>query len=160
MNVSVRPDSLTPSEAAKWVAYLQATAKVEMRTSGGEPGAVRASPTRAEAILLLRESAASDLLDAFERLLWWLFAGSVGAATRAQVLKAIKEEPRNAQQLSEAIGVDYTTIRHHLNVLLQNRIVVTQGETYGKLYFVSDTMEEHWAALEAILEKTRRRRAR
>jgi len=97
-------------------------------------------------------------LDAFERLLWWLFAGSVGAATRAQVLGAIRQEPRNAQQLSQALGLDYTTVRHHLKVLEQNRIVVTEGETYGKLYFVSDSMEAHWPMLQEILQKTKNRR--
>jgi len=99
-------------------------------------------------------------LDAFERLLWWLFAGSAGARTRAQVLEAIREEPRNAQQLSLALKLDYTTIRHHLKVLEQNRIVVTEGDAYGKLYFVSDAMEAHWGVLQAILEKADRRRAR
>jgi DNA-binding transcriptional ArsR family regulator len=97
-------------------------------------------------------------LDAFERLLWWLFAGSAGAKTRELVLSAIKEEPRNAQQLSDALNLDYTTIRHHLKVLEQNRIVVTEGSSYGKLYFVSDSMEAHWQNLQAILEKGRKRR--
>jgi len=113
------------------------------------------------AILLLRpEFARARTLDAFERLLWWLFGGSVGAGTRALVLRAIREEPRNAQQLSQALNLDYTTVRHHLRVLEQNRIVVTEGETYGKLYFVSESMEAHWPTLEAILEKARRRRGR
>jgi len=96
-------------------------------------------------------------VDAFERLLWWLFAGSAGAKTRSLVLNAIKEEPRNAQQLSEALGLDYTTVRHHLKVLEQNRIIVTEGESYGKLYFLSDSMEAHWSNLQAILEKARRK---
>jgi len=109
-------------------------------------------------ISLLRPTFAVDhVLDAFERLLWWLFAGSVGAKTRGQVLFAIREQPRNAQQLSEALRLDYTTVRHHLRVLQQNHIVVTEGETYGKLYFVSDSMEAHWKALEAILEKAKGR---
>jgi DNA-binding transcriptional ArsR family regulator len=99
-------------------------------------------------------------MDAFERLLWWLFAGSVGAATRAAVLGAIRQEPRNAQQLSQALGLDYTTVRHHLKVLEQNHVVVAEGETYGRLYFVSDSMEAHWPVLQAILEKTRNRRRR
>ncbi len=94
-------------------------------------------------------------MDAFERLLWWLFAGSAGAKTRSEVLKAVREQPRNAQQLSLALGLDYTTIRHHLRVMLENHIVVTEGESYGRLYFVSDMMEAHWPALEAILERTR-----
>jgi len=92
-------------------------------------------------------------LDWFERLLWWLFAGSIGAKTRGLVLFAIRQQPRNAQQLSEALHLDYTTVRHHLRVLQENHIVVTEGETYGKVYFVSESMEAHWETLRAILEK-------
>ena len=93
-------------------------------------------------------------MDAFERLLWWLFAGSAGGGTRARVVFAIRDEPRNAQQLSERLGLDYTTVKHHLKVLAQNRIVVTEGNPYGKLYFLSDTMEAHWHEIERILERT------
>jgi DNA-binding transcriptional ArsR family regulator len=96
------------------------------------------------------------VLDAFERLLWWLFVGSAGAKTRVQVLLAIKEEPRNALQLAQQLSLDYTTVRHHLKVLEKNSIVVTEGDKYGRLYFVSDAMEFHWKALESILEKTGR----
>lgn len=114
--------------------------------------------SRSATIVLLRpESELETKLDAFERLLWWLFAGSAGARTRAIVLLAIKEQPRNAQQLSVKLKLDYTTVRHHLRVLEQNRIVVTEGNSYGKLYFVSDVMETHWSALLAILEKANRR---
>ena len=93
-------------------------------------------------------------MDAFERILWWLFAGSTGALTRLEVLKAIKEQPRNAQQLTQMLGVDYTTVRHHLKVLEQNRLVVTEGEKYGKLYFLSEAMESSWGKLEEILRKS------
>jgi len=99
-------------------------------------------------------------LDAFERLLWWLFAGSAGAKTRAHVIEAVRREPRNAQQLSLALNLDYTTVRHHLKVLEQNHIVITEGDSYGKLYFLSDAMEAHWTNLQAILEKTKGRGGR
>ena len=105
--------------------------------------------------LLQTEFEVAFVLDAFERLLWWLFAGSAGARTRSEVLKAVREQPRNAQQHSLALGLDYSTIRHHLRVMQENHIVVTEGEAYGRVYFVSDSMEAHWPALEAILEKTR-----
>jgi DNA-binding transcriptional ArsR family regulator len=94
-------------------------------------------------------------MDAFERLLWWLFAGSVGASSRTQIVYALKESPMNAQQLSLRLGLDYTTIRHHLGVMEKNRIVLTEGEKYGKVYFISENMEAHWPQLEAILAKTR-----
>jgi DNA-binding transcriptional ArsR family regulator len=93
-------------------------------------------------------------MDAFERLLWWLFAGSTGARTRLQVLEAIKEQPRNAQQLSQLLHLDYTTIRHHLGVLEKNHLVLTEGEKYGKLYFLSEMMEANWSKLEEIKTKT------
>lgn len=107
--------------------------------------------------LLNRHLVVPWVLDAFERLLWWLFAGSAGALTRARVLGAIREEPRNAQQLSQALSLDYTTVRHHLRVLEQNRMVVTEGNSYGKFYFLSEPMEAHWQTLQAILDKTKKR---
>jgi DNA-binding transcriptional ArsR family regulator len=94
-------------------------------------------------------------MDAFERLLWWLFAGSVGARSRIGIVFALKKQPRNAQQLSEQLGLDYTTVRHHLSVLENNKILLTEGEKYGKVYFLSETMDSHWAQLEAILDKTK-----
>ncbi len=97
-------------------------------------------------------------MDSFERLLWWLFAGSAGASTRKLVLFSIKEEPRNAQQLSIALNLDYTTVRHHLKVLESNRLVLTAGEKYGRVYFVSDSMEAHWDKLLEILQKNRHRK--
>lgn len=95
-------------------------------------------------------------LESFERVLWWLFGGSTGAVMRARILLAVREQPRNAQQLTKALGVDYTTVRHHLRVLLKNGLVVTAGEGYGKMYFVSNSMEAHWGNLVAILVKTGR----
>jgi len=98
-------------------------------------------------------------LDSFERLLWWLFAGSAGASTRKLVIFSIKEEPRNAQQLSIALKLDYTTVRHHLKVLESNRLVLTEGDKYGKVYFISDSMEAHWDKLREIVEKNRQRQS-
>ena len=99
---------------------------------------------------------AAVAVESFVRVLWWLFGGSVGGGTRTRVLLAVRERPRNARQLAEALGLDYTTVRHHLRILLKNSLVVTSGETYGRLYFPSNAMESHWADLEAILEKTGR----
>ena len=92
-------------------------------------------------------------MDSFERLLWWLFAGSAGAKTRLLVLFSIREQPRNAQQLSQALGLDYTTVRHHLRVLETNKIILAEGDKYGRVYFVSEVMESHWPTLEGILKR-------
>ena len=99
-------------------------------------------------------------MDSFERLLWWLFAGSAGASTRKLVLFSIREEPRNAQQLSIALNLDYTTVRHHLKVLESSRLVLTAGEKYGRVYFVSESMEAHWDKLREIVERGQRKQGR
>ncbi len=96
-------------------------------------------------------------MDSFGRLLWWLFGSSVGAPVRGKVVHAIRDEPRNAQQLAELLDLDYTSIRHHLRVLLKNQVVVTSGPRYGQVYFLSPATESHWDDLERILEKFRKK---
>lgn len=108
------------------------------------------------AILLLARrtygySGRSKQMDALARLFWWLFYGSGGAPTRVEVLNAVKEQPRNAMQLSQTLSLDYSTIRHHLEILEKNGIVKTEGKRYGKLYFVSELMDANWDKLERII---------
>jgi DNA-binding transcriptional ArsR family regulator len=106
-------------------------------------------------ILMESRDAFVVTMDSFERLLWWLFAGSAGARTRSLVLFSLKEQPKNAQQLSQSLHLDYTTVRHHLRVLETNKVVLAEGDKYGRVYFVSEVMESHWQTLEGILKRTR-----
>jgi DNA-binding transcriptional ArsR family regulator len=112
-------------------------------------------PAEEAIISLATRDAFVVTLDSFERLLWWLFAGSAGAKTRALVLFSLKEQPKNAQQLSQSLHLDYTTVRHHLRVLETNKIVLAEGDKYGRVYFVSENMEAHWTTLEGILKRTK-----
>lgn len=105
-------------------------------------------------------TAAGDSVDSVERILWWLFGSSIGATTRVRVLLAIREQPRNAQQLAEALGLDYTTVRHHLRVLGKNGITTTAGERYGQVYFLSPATESHWQIFERIVESVKARGVR
>jgi len=86
-------------------------------------------------------------------LLGWLIVGTRGGVTRAQIIKALKETPRNANQLAQLLKMDYRTIRHHLKVLEKNGIITSAGERYGVTYFLSPEMEENYALFEEILNK-------
>jgi len=86
-------------------------------------------------------------------LLGWLIVGTRGGVTRAQIIKALKEAPRNANQLAQLLKMDYRTIRHHLKVLEKNGIITSAGERYGVTYFLSPEMEENYALFEEILNK-------
>ena len=86
-------------------------------------------------------------------LLGWLIAGTRGGATRARIIETLKETPQNANQLSNLLGMDYRTIRHHLGVLEKNKIIIAAGDGYGTTYFLSQAMEENYVLFEEIMKK-------
>ncbi len=86
-------------------------------------------------------------------LLGWLIAGTRGGVTRAKMIEILKETPQNANQLANQLGMDYRTMRHHIEVLEKNRIITSAGEGYGKTYFLSSAMEENYALFEEIVKK-------
>ena len=86
-------------------------------------------------------------------LLGWLIAGTRGGVTRAQIIKALKETPQNANQLAHLLQMDYRTIRHHLEVLQKNRMITSAGDRYGVTYFLSPEMEENYVLFEEIWKK-------
>ncbi len=88
-----------------------------------------------------------------KKIIWWLFAGTRGGETRIKIVEKIKERPYNSNQLAEILKMDYKTIRHHINVLLENRIITATGDRYGTVYFLSDEMEENYSVLEDIIQK-------
>ena len=89
----------------------------------------------------------------FKYVLGWLIAGTRGGVTRARIITTLKETPQNANQLATLLGMDYRTIRHHLEVLEKNRLITSAGEGYGKTYFVSQAMEENYSQFEEIMNK-------
>jgi len=86
----------------------------------------------------------------YKHLLLWLIEGSRGGVNRGRIIEAIKAEPLNANQLCNLLGVDYRTIRHHLDVLEKNRLITAVGEHYGKVYFVSQELEQNYEDFEEI----------
>jgi len=89
----------------------------------------------------------------FKYLLGWLIAGTRGGVTRAKIIQTLNEMPQNANQLATKLGMDYRTIRHHLEVLEKNRMITSSGEGYGKTYFLSPVMEENYGLFEEIVKK-------
>jgi DNA-binding transcriptional ArsR family regulator len=86
-----------------------------------------------------------------EDTLWYLLASSRGGPTRVALLRALDERPRNANQLAEELDVDYTTVRHHLDILLENNLVRRIGDDYGALYRFTDQLEANRETLEEVL---------
>jgi len=91
-----------------------------------------------------------------ERLIWFLLAGTRGGPNRARILSALRERPRNANQLAEVLGLNYRTVLHHIEMLVEHGLITTPAkETYGAVYFLSGQMERHLDLLDRILREGR-----
>jgi len=90
-----------------------------------------------------------------KKVLWWLILGTRGGLNRAKIIKKLNERPYNANQLSEELNVNYRTIRHHIKILENSDVVKSAGEKYGKIYFLSDSMEKNYADFEIIWKQVK-----
>ncbi|MFB6183829.1 MAG: winged helix-turn-helix domain-containing protein [Haloarculaceae archaeon] len=87
-----------------------------------------------------------------EGVLWYVLASTRGGPNRARILRLLDERPRNANQLADELDLDYTTVRHHLDVLADNNVVTDSGEDYGVVYLPSDQCRANWDVVEEIIE--------
>ena len=81
------------------------------------------------------------------RLLWYLFAGSRGGYNRIRIIELLKERPHNINQLSDALGLEYKGVQHHISMLEKNNLVTRFGEKYGILYFYFRLFREEYGIL-------------
>ena len=86
-----------------------------------------------------------------EDVLWYLLASSRGGPTRVRIVRALDERPRNANQLAKELDLDYTTVRHHLDVLMENNVVRRTDDDYAAVYLFTDRLESRWGVVEEIL---------
>lgn len=91
---------------------------------------------------------------ALRQLLWFLIAGTRGGPNRARIIDTLRAAPCNANQLAEALGLDYRTIRHHLDLLERNGLLTRPaGDAYAAPYFLSAYLEGNYAIFEEIRKK-------
>ena len=88
-----------------------------------------------------------------EGVLWYVLTGTRGGTNRVRILQALDERPRNANQLAEDLGLDYKTVRHHLDVLEDNGVLEDSGDDYGAIYLPTDQARHHWDTIEEIMEQ-------
>jgi DNA-binding transcriptional ArsR family regulator len=89
-------------------------------------------------------------MDSLRRLLWWMLAGSSGGQNRGRIIALLRSRPYNAHQLSQELGLDYKTVRHHIDVLTENQLIMPRGEGYGRMYFLAPNLDVNFSAFEEI----------
>lgn len=91
---------------------------------------------------------------ALRQLLWFLIAGTRGGTNRARIIEALRARPCNAHQLATLLGLDYRTVRHHLDLLVGNGLLTRPaGEAYAAPYFLSAYLDGNYGIFEEMRKK-------
>ena len=88
----------------------------------------------------------SGLPAMLNKRLWHLIAGTRGGVNRAKIIWFLRDRPSNANAIAEHLRLDYKTVRHHLEVLRVNDVVMSReaGNGYGTTYALSPRLQTHF----------------
>ncbi len=90
----------------------------------------------------------------FKRVLWYLIGSTKGGVNRAKILEFVNTRPANANQIATELKLDYKTVMHHLKVLSENGLIITDNkDSYGATYFLTPLMEKNYPSFQTILAK-------
>jgi DNA-binding transcriptional ArsR family regulator len=126
---------------------MQRPREIPTRVPAAWPGASRdpAGPTI---------SRASDRLNTpFRRTLVYLLARTRGGRNRCRILRLLHHDgPLNANQIAGSLGLHYTTVKHHLDKLVEDDVVASnpRGDSYGAMFFLTYQMERNATFLDEI----------
>ncbi len=83
-------------------------------------------------------------------MFWFLFASTRGAATRIRIVKLLRNQPYNTNQISNELSLDYKAVKHHLNILEKNNLLGKFDANYGAMNYLSELFEENQNVFDEI----------
>jgi DNA-binding transcriptional ArsR family regulator len=92
-------------------------------------------------------------MSSIKNVLYWLIANSLGGFNRGRMLEELIKKPQNANELSINLKLEYKTVRYHLKVLEENKIITSVGGGYGKTYFPSEEFDGNKQYFSEIWDK-------
>ncbi len=95
-----------------------------------------------------------------KKLFWFLFVVSRGATSRIRIISVLRNMPRNRNQLSIQLDLDFKNIQHHLKILEKNNLVITTGNRYGLTFCVSGLFENNEIVFDEIVYRLKNFRKR
>ena len=69
-----------------------------------------------------------------------------------QILMLLRQGPANANQIAVKLNLNYKTVQHHLRVLEENRMIVSEGERYNVTYRLSPELLDNIDILDSIIK--------
>lgn len=90
----------------------------------------------------------------FKRVLWYLIGSTKGGVNRAKIIDLVNSHQANANQIASELKLDYKTVIHHLRILSENGLIVTDNkDSYGATYFLTPLMENNYPSFQEILAR-------
>lgn len=83
----------------------------------------------------------------------YLMLGQQGGENRIKILEHLRDRSYNINQLANTLELNYRTVKHHIDILLDHGLVESSGEGYGDVYFLSTKLEENYEMLEEMKRK-------
>ena len=73
---------------------------------------------------------------------------------RARIINFLKKRPANANMIAKELGVNYTSIRYHLDLLVENKMVAkSRGSSRIAIYFLTEAMKKAYPEYVGICGK-------
>jgi PAS domain S-box-containing protein len=77
-----------------------------------------------------------------------------GGENRIKIIEALKESPYNMNQLANKLGLNYRTIKHHIDILVKEELLSTAKKgKYGNVFFIHPDLEQNMNIYDKIINK-------
>lgn len=85
-----------------------------------------------------------------------VFLKRKGGKTTIKIMDLLLERPYNGNQIAKIIKMDYKTIYYHLDILCKNKLVMSESDSYGSLYYPTEILLKNPEEYEKIKDMMRK----